>query len=141
MRSLDATQRQKMQKQSINPALLQFARAMRHSPTSAENFLWQVLRARQFAGLKFRRQHPVEPYILDFYCPEIQLAVEVDGAQHANVKGMQDDAQRTAYLAEKGIKLIRFWNHEVMTQPEHVLNHLWNIVRELNENIHPTSTH
>lgn len=117
-----------MQKQSINPVLLQFARAMRQNPTSAESFLWQVLRARQFAGFKFRRQHPVEPYILDFYCPEIQLAVELDGGQHATVKGVENDAQRTAYLAEKGIKLIRFWNHEVMTQPEDVLNHLWNIV-------------
>lgn len=117
-----------MQKQSINPALLQFARAMRHNPTSAESFLWQVLRARQFAGFKFRRQHPVEPYILDFYCPEIQLAVEVDGGQHATIKGIEYDAQRTAFLAGKGIKLIRFWNHEVMTQSEDVLNHLWNII-------------
>lgn len=127
-----------MQNQSIHPVLLQFARDMRKNPTSAESFLWQVLRGRRFSGFKFRRQHPVEPYILDFYCPEIQLAIEVDGGQHGIVKGIEYDKQRTEYLAEKGIKLVRFWNNEVMTQPEDVLNHLWNIIRDLDEHLHPT---
>ena len=67
----------------MNPQLLQFAKAMRHVATDAENLLWQRFRAKRFMELKFRRQQVIEPYIVDFYCHEIGLVIELDGSQHS----------------------------------------------------------
>jgi very-short-patch-repair endonuclease len=68
------------------------------------------LQSRRMAGLKFFRQYSVGPYILDFYCPERRLAIEIDGGQHADVLGRQHDAHRDGYLKELNIRVIRFWN-------------------------------
>ncbi len=79
--------------------------------TDAERKLWSALRDRQIDGLKFRRQHPIGPYVLDFLCEERRLAVELDGGQHTAEK----DAARTAWLADHGVRVIRFWNNDVLT--------------------------
>ena len=73
-------------------------RRLRKNTTDAEQKVWSILRSRQMVGLKFLRQYSVGPYILDFYCPERRLAIEVDGGQHADVYGRQYDAHRDSYL-------------------------------------------
>ena len=85
--------------------------------TDAERKLWSPLRDRQIDGLKFRRQHPIGQYVLDFLCEERRLAVELDGSQHTAEK----DAVRTAWLADHGIRILRFWNNDVLTNLSGVL--------------------
>ena len=75
--------------------------------------LWLAVKDRRVAGLKFRRQHPWGPYTLDFYCAEAALVVEVDGGQHAELTAKRD-AIRTAHLERQGLKVLRFWNNEVL---------------------------
>src|SRR5271166_5108006 len=86
------------------------ARTMRGTPTDAELRLWRLLRDRRLSSLKFRRQVPVGPYIVDFLCVGSRLIVEVDGSQHAE---SPRDEVRDAYLAREGWIVLRFWNHEV----------------------------
>lgn len=81
----------------FDPQLLQFAKSMRHTATDAENFMWQILRAKRFMNLKFRRQHVIEPYIVDFYCHEIGLVVELDGSQHGTYDAIEYDAEWTIF--------------------------------------------
>ncbi|HEV3050280.1 MAG TPA: endonuclease domain-containing protein [Longimicrobium sp.] len=90
----------------------QAAREMRGQPTAAEEVLWGVLRQRQVAGLKFRRQHPVGRFVLDFYCPSCKLAVEVDGEVHD--QQTERDAERTRALETYGYRVLRFRNEQVM---------------------------
>lgn len=103
---------------------VQRARALRQSPTTAEQLLWRHLRNRQLAGAKFRRQHPLGPYILDFVCLEHGLVVEVDGGQHADPQAQAYDQQRSAWLQQQGLRVLRFWNHEVVQQTNEVLAHV-----------------
>ena len=95
------------------------ARAMRGAPTDAERRLWRLLRDRRLNGLKFRRQVPVGPYIVDFFCVDAELIVEADGSQHA--ENMRDEV-RDAYLAQRGCKVLRFWNYDVLRNREVVLD-------------------
>jgi very-short-patch-repair endonuclease len=95
-------------------------RRFRKNATDAERQLWNILRKRQMASLKFFRQYSVGPYTLDFYCPERRLAIEVDGGQHADVYGQQHDAHRDQYLKELNIRVIRFWNNDVLQNIEGV---------------------
>ena len=95
-------------------------RRLRKNATDAERKLWRILRSRRMADLKFFRQYSVGPYILDFYCPEQRLAIEVDGGQHADVYGQQHDAHRDRYLRELNIRVIRFWNNDVLQNIEGV---------------------
>ena len=90
------------------------ARAMRANPTAAERRLWSMLRDRRMASFKFKRQHVVAPYIVDFACLERSLIVEADGGQHAD---SVSDRQRDAYLHHKGFRVLRFWNNEVLENP------------------------
>ena len=83
--------------------------------------MWSRLRARQLTGIKFRRQHPIGPYVLDFYCAEAHLAVEVDGSQHLESIAINQDQARMKFLENKSIKVIRFWNHEVLENLDAVL--------------------
>jgi very-short-patch-repair endonuclease len=83
-------------------------RALRRNSTDAEAALWAHLRAKRFAGFKFRRQHPCGPYILDFFCPDRRLAIELDGGQHFELQAQAYDARRTAYLRRSGIQVLRF---------------------------------
>lgn len=88
------------------------ARRLRRQPTDAEVRLWQYLRRRQLAGCRFRRQYPVGPYIVDFACLEPRLVVEVDGGQHA--AALEYDRHRSAFLASRGYRVLRYWNNQVL---------------------------
>ena len=96
-----------------------YAREMRHGMTDAEALLWKLLRNRSIADAKFRRQHPVGRYILDFYCVEKRLAVELDGGQHG--EAVTYDERRDAWLRSHGIEVLRFWNNQVFSETEAVL--------------------
>lgn len=95
------------------------ARQLRSNATDAERRLWRHLRARQLGGARFRRQHPVAGFVLDFACPELKLGVELDGGQHLEQRGY--DAQRSERLAESGYRVLRFWNDDVLLRTEAVL--------------------
>ncbi|MDZ7832457.1 MAG: endonuclease domain-containing protein [Desulfobacterales bacterium] len=95
------------------------ARNLRKNQTDAEKCLWRYLRNRGLKNHKFRRQHPVGPYIADFACVEKGLIVELDGGQHA--LQAEDDAGRTAYLQSRGFQVLRFWNNQVLTETAAVL--------------------
>ena len=95
------------------------ARQLRNNPTDAERRLWQKLKRRQIANVKFRRQQPIGPFIVDFVCFEHRLIVEVDGGQHA--QQASDDEQRTRWLKGQGYRVLRFWNNEVLANTEAVV--------------------
>lgn len=94
--------------------------------TDAEQLIWKLLRNRTVGGFKFRRQHPVQSFILDFYCHEALLAIELDGGQHAEVWQKAKDKNRDNTLSELGIKTLRYWNHHVLQHTESVLQDIWN---------------
>ena len=98
------------------------ARRLPQSSTDAERRLWQRLRAGQLEGLKFRRQHPLPPYVLDFYCDAIKLAVELDGSQHSE----EGDRLRTRFLEAQGLMVLRFWDNEVLMQTDAVVEAILN---------------
>ncbi|XES83618.1 endonuclease domain-containing protein [Franconibacter pulveris] len=95
------------------------ARQLRRQLTDQERLLWRLLRDRRFAAHKFRRQHPVGPFILDFACCQAKLAVELDGGQHAEHRAY--DARRTAWLQAHGWTVLRFWNNGRLNNQEGVL--------------------
>ena len=107
---------------------------MRHTATDAEHLMWQILRAKRFMNLKFRRQHVIERYIVDFYCHEIGVVIELDGSQHGMDDAVEYDAERTKFLEALGLKVIRYWNNDVLGQTDVVLDHLWNVCFELKVN-------
>jgi very-short-patch-repair endonuclease len=107
-----------------SPHLKQNRQQLRNNPTDAENKLWYYLRNCQFQNLRFRRQYSCGNFILDFYCPQIRLGIEVDGGQHNILENQAQDAERTEYLKRKGIKIIRFWNHEILSDIDGVLGKL-----------------
>lgn len=115
----------------IDPQLLEFAKIMRTNATEAEHLMWQLLRNKCFMNLKFRRQHVIKPYIVDFYYHEIGLVIELDGSQHNTEDGKEYDAERTKFLEALGLKFVRYWNHDVLSQTDVVLEHLWSICTEL----------
>jgi very-short-patch-repair endonuclease len=94
------------------------AKSLRQTSTNAEHRLWRLLRSRQLSELKFRRQVPIGPWIADFVCFEQMLIVEVDGGQHASNKR---DQPRDADLRQRGFHILRFWNNEVLGNPQGVL--------------------
>jgi very-short-patch-repair endonuclease len=103
--------------------LRQWAREMRREMTDAESLLWRLLRNRRVAGVKFRRQHPVGRYILDFYCDEKKLAIELDGGQHADA--VNYDERRDAWLRAQGVQVLRFWNNQVLEETEAVMEAIY----------------
>lgn len=106
------------------PIFKERRRELRRNQTDAERAFWSKVRNKQFFGMKFFRQYSFGPYILDFYCPEKKLAVELDGGQHNLLEGREYDAERTAYLNGHGIVVVRFWNHEVLQEINGVLSRL-----------------
>jgi very-short-patch-repair endonuclease len=97
--------------------MLERARRLRRTQTDAEWRLWQTLRARDFAGYKFKRQQPLGVYIVDFVCFERRLIVEVDGSQHVE---SASDRERDQWLANQGFRVLRFWNNAVLQESESV---------------------
>ncbi|RZG74793.1 endonuclease domain-containing protein [Acinetobacter sp. WCHAc060025] len=104
---------------------------MRQTATDAENLMWQLLRNKRFMNLKFRRQHVIAPYIVDFFCHEIGLVIELDGSQHGTDDAIEYDAERTQFLEALGLKVVRYWNHEVLGRTDVVLEDLWSVCNEL----------
>jgi len=104
--------------------LIEQARRMRKDPTQAEALLWEKLRKRRLGGLKFRRQHIINPFIVDFYCPAAKFVIEVDGSVHKHQK--EYDRVREEYLEELGYKIVRFRNEEVIENIEMVLAGVYN---------------
>lgn len=104
-------------------------RKLRNNMTEAEKKIWAVLRRKQFQGYKFRRQHPFDQYILDFVCLEKKLIVEIDGGQHLELCSL--DEERTNYLEKAGFKVLRFWNHEVLTKIEAVKEVIWTALEDV----------
>jgi very-short-patch-repair endonuclease len=102
--------------------LQQRARELRKEMTQAEQVLWAAVRGRRMAGLRFRRQHPVGRFVLDFYCPAAKLCVEVDGDIHD--EQAERDQERTSVLAAGGYRVLRFRNEEVMTALPSVLTRI-----------------
>jgi very-short-patch-repair endonuclease len=105
-----------------------FAREMRGRMTDAEALLWMLLRNRRIAGAKFRRQHPVGRYILDFCCDEKKLGIELDGGQHGEAIGY--DQQRDSWLQTHGIRILRFWNNQMLAETEVVMEVIYRAIVE-----------
>ncbi|HEX6962553.1 MAG TPA: endonuclease domain-containing protein [Lacipirellula sp.] len=100
---------------------------LRKSTTKPEQLLWSILRGRQLGGLKFRRQHPVEPYVVDFYCAEAKLVVELDGESH---NGREEyDERRSEFLAKLGLKVFRVTNDDVLTNLDGVAEGIYRVAR------------
>jgi very-short-patch-repair endonuclease len=108
-------------KAPLDPEFLDFARRLRKHQPHAEKLLWRIRRSRQLLGLKFRRQHSIELYILDFSCHDYQLCIELDGGQHYTKEGQKEDEARAVFLAKRGIRILRFSNMDVLTNLEGVL--------------------
>ncbi len=98
------------------------ARQMRREPTEAENALWQCLRNRSLLGFKFRRQHTIERFIVDFYCAEARLVIEVDGPIHQYTQ--EEDVIRQAYIESQGLHVLRFSNEDVINKTEAILKQI-----------------
>jgi very-short-patch-repair endonuclease len=101
------------------------ARAMRSEMTPAELKLWNALRGNRLMGLKFRRQVPIGPYIVDFACPSKRLIVEADGSQHSD--NVAYDENRTTYLKQTGWTVLRFFNHDVLNDIDGTCQHIVNL--------------
>ncbi len=110
-----------MRKRPLPPEILSRCRKLRKSQTSAELKLWSCLKNRQIFGLKFRRQHPIGKFLIDFYCHEARIAIELDGGGHAEPPQAKHDNERTKFLETEGIKVLRFWNTDVSKNLEGVV--------------------
>ena len=108
----------------MNPS--QNAKKLRKSLTDAELILWKYLRKRQLGGHKFRKQHPVGNYIVDFVCLKKKLIIELDGGQHQ--KNIDYDTKRTQYLELEGFKVVRFWNNQVFNEIDEILDTILNLL-------------
>jgi len=111
-------------KERINnlPETKYHRRSLRNDATPAEIVLWQYLKKSQVGGLKFRRQHGVGAYVLDFYCPEIKLCIELDGDIHHTPMSFEHDMQRTSYLNNQGITILRYHNEVVFNNVQGIMN-------------------
>ncbi|WP_394692668.1 endonuclease domain-containing protein [Hyphobacterium sp.] len=112
------------------------ARKLRREQTDAESKLWYLLRARRLAGYKFKRQFPIGPFIADFACLELKLIIEADGGQHADQ--ITYDEKRTEWLEANDWRVVRFWNHDILTNIEGVSETILAAVRYLEKNPSPS---
>ncbi len=115
------------------PGATRRARRLRRDATLAERKLWYVLQRGQMLGLSFRRQHPLGPYFLDFYCAPLKLAVEVDGGQHNEQHQQARDDRRSRWLSGKGVTVLRFWNNDVLGNIEGVWDEIARTAATLSE--------
>ena len=120
----------RLQLRRPNPALWEklkpLVREMRHNPTPAENKMWQRLRRKQVMGQKFRRQHAILRFIVDFYCPAACLVIEIDGHSHEDTSDY--DARRTEILESMNLRVIRFTNQQVMTNLAGVIDQIEDVL-------------
>ncbi|MFQ3168752.1 MAG: very-short-patch-repair endonuclease [Limisphaerales bacterium] len=126
-----------MNKQS--PTQTARAKALRQNKTWAENEVWSWLRAKRFSEFKFRRQHPVGHYVLDFFCNEAKLAIELDGSGHGYPERQKQDQLRDDWLEERGIEVLRIWNSRIRTDKEMVRRMIWDaLTRRMPKNSQQT---
>ena len=116
---------------NAKPHIFEKAKDLRKDMTPAELKLWKYIKNNQILGLRFRRQHPIDIFIADFYCHQIKLVIELDGEIHNNNENREYDENRTAELERLGIKVIRFNNHEIMDNIEKVVEQLKKICEDL----------
>jgi very-short-patch-repair endonuclease len=112
------------------PAAIRNARSFRKKPKIPGRLLWNALRDRRLCGWKFRRQHPADQFVMDFFCREKSVAVEIDGAVHDSLDVAKHDAERAAFLSRHGIKLIRFRNEQVLNDLPGVLEEIRKVMEE-----------
>lgn len=106
-------------------------RYLRNNGTMAEAYMWKMIKGRQIEGVRFRRQFSIAPYIIDYYCPEVRLGIELDGDFHFSADGYEHDQVRSSYLQEQhGILLLRYENKDVFRFPETILKQIRTIVKE-----------
>lgn len=103
---------------------LDLKRKLRSDATLAEHKLWFFLKAKKLGGFKFRRQHGIGPYIVDFYCSEKRMVIEIDGDIHALPENIKKDYLRTGYLKKLGLQVLRYTNEDVLNNIEALLEHL-----------------
>ncbi|MDP3741234.1 MAG: endonuclease domain-containing protein [bacterium] len=106
-------------------------RKLRRDSTETERLVWNLIRNRQIMSMKFFRQYSIGTYIVDFYCPEIELAIEIDGGQHNESRNVMKDNQRTDYLEKIGIEVLRFWNNEIIENTEGVYEETVKTIKKL----------
>ncbi len=107
-----------------NICQLNLAKGLRKRQTDAEMALWHQLNNRQLEGAKFRRQHRIGKYIVDFVCLEKELVIEIDGGQHNESPQITNDEQRTQWLEKTGYRVIRYWNNDVLENIEGVIENI-----------------
>jgi len=105
---------------------IQRARQLRQVETWAEKLMWRWLRDRRFGAYKFRRQHPLGDYYLDFFCEEAELNIELDGSQHGFPEQRKHDLEREKFFQSRGIKTLRFWNSQLRRESQVVRNTIFN---------------
>ena len=120
-------------KTPVPDSILEAARRLRKGETDAERHLWHLLRRKQLGGFKFRRQHPIGPFILDFYCHEAKLGIELDGGVHTMPEQQRRDGERSEAIEGERIQVIRFWNREVTKETERILTAIWNELQRSSE--------
>ncbi|ENW95612.1 endonuclease domain-containing protein [Acinetobacter sp. NIPH 298] len=115
-----------------NKNLKQASRNLRSSMTDAEQLLWQRIRRKQILGLQFYRQKPILNFIVDFYCPAVNLVIECDGGQHYTEEGLEADQNRDQTLSELGLLVLRFSNHQILTETHAVVEQVyWSVQQSL----------
>ena len=112
----------------MQPRLLTFARDMRRDPTDAEKKLWHRLRDRRLSGFKFRRQAPFADFVLDFFCRERMLAVELDGGQHLDPEVAEYDRKREQALARMGVRILRFSDIDALKETDAVASRILDVL-------------
>ena len=118
---------------SNHPATKEYRRLLRMTETPTERMLWKKLKGKQLEGYRFRQQHGFGPYVLDFYCPSLRLCIEIDGEVHVEDRVKQKDEERTIFLKENRIKVLRFRNEEVEQNIGNVLERIKNYIRGINQ--------
>ena len=125
---------------SNHPVTKEYRQLLRRTETNSERILWEKLKGRQLDGYKFRQQHGYGPYILDFYCPSLKLCIEVDGEVHDNEIVKQKDIERTLFLRQQKIHVLRIKNEEVEENIEEVLNKIREYINSINRDCEAVQT-
>ena len=122
-----------------NPKLKEIARTLRNNSTLGEILLWKKLRNKQMLGYDFHRQKPIDRFVVDFFCPKLNLAVEIDGGTHENDEAFVKDKDRQEHLENMGIRFLRFKESEVRHKMDWVLNVIEEWIKEHERDTPPTS--
>jgi imidazole glycerol-phosphate synthase subunit HisF len=110
--------------------IFEFAKELRHSQTSSEKYLWQILRNRKIDGLKFRRQHPLGKFVVDFYCHEAKLVIELDGNVHDNPEVKTYDIERQKTIEQLGLTVLRFTNDAIFNDLDGVVHQIIDCIKK-----------